>query len=569
MVDVGTSISLNSPSGHVHQAAHTIQGQGSVSVTSTGSGVLNFSNHGVFDANVPGGTLFFDSPTSLLDTRNNGGIFRASAGGILNLTGGIEQVNGGVIEALAGSTVELDDAGITAGTIRAAGDGVVRVLTTARIRGGTFHQGQHEVAAGAVVTIRDVITNEGNWRVLGDGAIRGDDPVVLTGGGSFTLVDTDSKVIANSDADAGFINQADHAINGQGAIDVAGTTGTSAPSFINRGLIDANVPAGTLFFDSRTGLLDTHNDGGVFRASNGGILNMTGVIKQINGGVVEALAGSRVELDATRFTAGTFSAIDDGLIRVLTTARFRGDTLHQGQYELAAGAVLTIRDVITNEGNWRVLGDGVIRSDDPVVLTGGGSITFVDPASSYIANSPADAGFINQADHTIEGQGFVDLAATTGTSAPAFINRGLVDANASGGTLFVDTRTNVLDVRNDGGILRASNGGILNITGFVDQTNGAVIEALAGSRVELDDADFRGAHFARPGQGGSRPSPTPSCATWLPRHLWTFSRLYASMCRAISSTTVSFGSPTVRRCSSTTTPTYRARATSCSRDQDP
>ena len=97
----------------------TIQGAGNL-----GANALRIENNGLVQAHYDGGTLFID-PAPLGDFINNGTI-RATGGGIVGLRRGPYVYSGnvgegGLIEALDGSRVDLTSATLTGGTLDTTG----------------------------------------------------------------------------------------------------------------------------------------------------------------------------------------------------------------------------------------------------------------------------------------------------------------------------------------------------------------------------------------------------------------------------------------------------------------
>src|SRR4029077_14750600 len=92
----------------------TIQGGGQLGVN-----LLTLDNQGTINANVGTPLIVFPGGGGVTNTAK----MEASSGGTLDLQGSYTNT-GGLIEALAGSTVKLDKATITGGTLTTSGGGV-------------------------------------------------------------------------------------------------------------------------------------------------------------------------------------------------------------------------------------------------------------------------------------------------------------------------------------------------------------------------------------------------------------------------------------------------------------
>lgn len=117
----------NDPPKLVVAAGHTVRGSGRLGY----NGSLAIVNHGTIKADGPGelqvnGLGYF--PAGMPFPIVNDGLMRAESGGRMWIMSRVDNT-GGVIEALAGSTVELTDA-VRAGTLRSVGTGVVQTRGT-------------------------------------------------------------------------------------------------------------------------------------------------------------------------------------------------------------------------------------------------------------------------------------------------------------------------------------------------------------------------------------------------------------------------------------------------------
>ena len=149
---------------------------------------------------------------------------------------------------------------------------------------------------------------------------------------------------------------------------------------------------------------------------------------------------------------------------------------NQGELKLYESGTLVPWGTVTNNGmismEWGGnYGNGIIEVPTAVTLQGTGQILF---ALSTGPQTIVGAGPLTQAaGHTIHGgHGAVDVA---------LVNQSLVDADVDGGTIMLRAAA-----KTNQALLRASNGGTLEITAAVTQQGAGQIEASgANSRVTL------------------------------------------------------------------------------------
>ena len=480
-----------------------LQGQGRF-----GQNVTAFTNQagGIILANVPGGAVTIDpvADGSALDggaSFVNNGILRASSGGVLLLTGsgGGAFTNNNLIEALDGSEVQLTtEVAITGGTLSTTGTGVIRannsqnVFLTDLTNTGTLIANDNSDLglSGAIVNSGSItlssLGNATDLEVQPGGA-------TLTGGGTVTL--TGSVAGVNAITTGTRLTITDNLIQGQGRL------GQNVTAFTNGtgNLINANVDGGTLTIDPSAVALDgdpVFLNNGTLRASNNSVLLLTG-----NGGgsftntngLIEALADSEVQLTAgATVIGGTLSTTADGVIRANNGQDvFLTDLTNAGTLIANDNSDLGLSGTITNSGTISLnsLGNATDLEVQTggVTLTGGGSVTLAGSTVAGI-NSATTGARLTNVNNLIQGQGRL------GQNNTAFTNQaaGIIEANVNGAALTIDpvAENSVADLGPaflNAGILRASNGGILVLTGNGGGafTNNNLIEALDGSEVQL------------------------------------------------------------------------------------
>jgi large repetitive protein len=113
-----------------------------------------------------------------------------------------------------------------------------------------------------------------------------------------------------------------------------------------------------------------------------------------------------------------------------------------------------------------------------LVLEGGGQLTLSDSFENMIVGTNANATLTN-VDNTISGAGQIGI----GDGNLTLVNQtaGTIDANFAGGTLALDTGSNIIT---NYGTLEASNGGELDVHSVVDNYGG-IVEAVSGGHVDF------------------------------------------------------------------------------------
>ena len=184
-------------------------------------------------------------------------------------------------------------------------------------------------------------------------------------------------------------------------------------------------------------------------------------------------------------TSSTNTCITDGTSTV--TSNVSGST---ADLQLATGNILnfdpgTILSVfgtqIINAGQINVISGGgqnaALELENNVTLSGNGKLTLSNSGGGGTAFIYQAAGGL-----TLTNQSTIQGAADIGLNGLSLINQGTVDANTSGQTLELVSMSN--GVNNAGGLLRASNGGLLFVDG-ITVGGGGTITATTGGTVQL------------------------------------------------------------------------------------
>lgn len=377
----------------------TIQGQGSLGVEG-----LAITNQGVINANA--GTLNVQPPSAI-----NTGTMEASSGSTLAFTNGaaIPYNNaGGVIKALDGGTVQLDDGVYTGGTLTTVGSGVIQANNSA-VLNSLSNTGTLQISAA---TLEGTITNTGKIEVPSAATLSMSGNVTLTGAGSVLMIGSGS--LRQLDSTDTLTNH--QLIHGSGTIYELPLT--------NEGTISADRKSNTLTLAG-----GTITNQATMKASGGGTLQLETVVDN-TGGIIEALAGSTVILvndfngsvnGGTLTTSGTGTiqsqnGVLDGTINVPTNAGL----LEVNNFDLF------LQGTINNTGTIALTGNSCVILNQPATLTGSGKLTM--GSSSCIFG--AGLAFSNQS--TIQGAGSI------GDSNPMPItNAGTILANQASPLLIV------------------------------------------------------------------------------------------------------------------------------------
>ena len=121
--------------------------------------------------------------------------------------------------------------------------------------------------------------------------------------------------------------------------------------------------------------------------------------------------------------------------------------------------------------------NALLELEDNVTLSGAGTLTLANTGGGGTAIIYQAVGGL-----TLTNQSTIQGAGTIGFNGLSLINQGTVDANASGQTLEFVSMTN--GINNTGGLLEASNGGILLFDG-ITVGGGGTITANSGGTVQF------------------------------------------------------------------------------------
>lgn len=461
---------------------NTILGAGQI-----GGGATDFSNSAAIQADQPAGIIIDPAANPFV----NSGILRAANGATLRLQTGSFANDGGLIEALAASFVELSSATISGGTISTTGTGVIRTaVSTSNLlaHGATpvTNVGEIEIANGANIRLTGTtFQNQGSISILSTGFstdLRADSTTVnLVGGGEVILGDHPSNRITGTGG--GSLVNVDNTIRGAGQIGANTLDMTNQATIVANGINPLSLDPATQF-----------NNEGSLLAQNATLRLINGFFDN-TGGLIEAQSNGIVDVSTATVSGGTLSASGNGYARVVTSSGLNGDVDPVAlacPINVMNGFDLTLRGSIQNSGSINLLSTGSstdIQADGVVTLSGGGFINMSNSTAARIIGLAG--GSLVNVDNTIRGSGAI------GAGILNMTNQGLVLAD--------QPTALVIDPANDpfinSGTLRASNGGTLSLTNGSCDNTGGLIEAENGSLVTLSAAVVSGGELTTSGTG--------------------------------------------------------------------
>jgi fibronectin-binding autotransporter adhesin len=355
--------------------------------------------------------------------------------------------------------------------------------------------GDSVTLTGATLTVDGTITNNGSINLA---ATAGGSQGVLYIGGNSTLTGTGALVLENGPTQ-NFITGASGAIlTNQSTIEGgwipsgAGYAGIGQGqiALANSGTINANLAGGVLNLDPTGSVTSTNT--GTLEATNGATLQMQGgTWTQTGAGTISAATGSTVALQSgVSITGGTLTTAGTGLF-----AQNNGGTVslsnltNNGNYQIQiSGGQTNLSGTITNNGTISLLANaygaqGILNLTANTTLAGSGTVVIGNETTQNFITGTNGLTLTN--DSTIEGG--VSMSggyAAIGQGQIALANNGVINANVSGGILYLDPNGSLTSTNT--ATLEATNGSTLEMSGGTWTQNGAgTITAAAGSTVGL------------------------------------------------------------------------------------
>lgn len=439
------------------EAGHTIRGAGQVLVD-----VGGMVNRGTVVAD-QARTLTVDP--NVLGVVNTGVLRSTGTGSTLGLLAGSYANTGGVIEAVAGSQVEIAaGAVITGGALRGLDGGTIA------LRGGTIAgastAGLLAVMNGEGASISGALVNDGVWALGSSGLLT--DLRLLGGASVFGAGSIEmGNHLKNRLFTEGttFTQGAGHTIRGAGQLLV------NVGGMVNDGTVIADLPTPLTVDPNVLGVVNR----GTLRAAAGGTLVLDAGTFTNTGGVVEALDGSEVQLlQGAVIAGGEVRSSDGGVVLpaggTLTNVTTSGTIVQEDGRDAVASGTLT------NDAAWELRSVGALTNlvfVQGATVGGTGSIAM----GAHVNNRVYTEGTMltQEAGHTIRGGGQLLV------NVSGMVNRGAVIADQAV-PLTVDP--NQLGFVNRG-VLRAASGGTLQLAAGSFDNVGGTIEALAASRAQI------------------------------------------------------------------------------------
>ena len=338
-------------------AGATMQGAANINPGFSGTGLMNFTNNGLVDANQPAGINFRLATAAGANVTNNG-IMRASNGGTLRFYNGsaadlVTNTNGR-IEALDGSTVRL---------------------------------------AAAVTLDGGILATSGSGAIRGDAAGGGSGTYLnVTNTGTMAIADNETMRIAGNFTHNGVLRMDGTSGTGVNLYFSNGTTiggsGTISMTASGTNYIYGNNHGDTLSIGSgitlRGGcqISPAFSGTGILQITNAGLIESTSYIRialhdagnanMVNTGTLRAAAGATLELHA--FSQGTKLTNNGGLIELLDAAKLTAHSALQllqtsGTISLNAATMTVPFGIDLNGG--QLIGNGTITGP---VRNNGGSV---------------------------------------------------------------------------------------------------------------------------------------------------------------------------------------------------
>ena len=485
--------------GHGSLASATTLNQGSILADDAGSTLSlvtgGLDNDG--DLSASGGTLDIDAASVSHDGTlaatgatgkweidapdvDNNALMTASQGGRGEVKNAVLDNGGGTVSAHDGS-VAFEDTNVEGGLLTTTGTGFMTMTGSGLLEELTV-DAELTLLPGSVTFFSGTVVNQQRITLSeGAGAPGAGASVRLDGLGTVELAG-DSAVLGSTDR--GWTNTAQHTIEGFGLFQTFG--------LISDGLIRADQAGERLRLTPAAQV----NNRGTLQATSGGRLVLEQADVDNEGGLVEAQAGSWVELQGSTLRGGQltgagelqWSGIGNALLPELVGGGAPNSTLAQ---RVLAGGVLSVDDFVNDASVLIEGGAFLLSAGGQSLWTGVGEFLLESDTSTL--GTAAVTVFTHGPAHTIRGQG-----AVLGFGAH---NQGTIRADHPGTVLRVAMAdgTPATDILNEG-LIGAENGATLEIDGTdIDNLLGT-IEAATGSTVAIVAAEIHGGQLTGDGE---------------------------------------------------------------------
>ena len=405
---------------------HVISGQGAILVN-------QLTNQATINANSSGNSLSVQ--TSTAGFTNTGTLEASNGGTLLLVAGSVVTLNnaGGTIQALAGSTVQLEGYRLAGGTMTTSGSGVFQNINSSYYNNIT-NNGAFQTINGNYAIFEGTIVNNGTFSAPNGGyQINGN--VTLKGTG--TVSGGNAGLFHSSFVGGGTLTL-------QQPLSGGGLIGDTSFNFINQSTVTANNTSANLVLAGNPAV-----NTGTLQASNGATLEIQIPVNN-TGGTITAQNGSTVLLDFNGTIAGgtlttsgngsfqTTSGTLDGTVNVPTNA---------GLFTVASGADLNTKGTINNTGTIAL--GGCIALATSTIITGSGQVAMA-PNSCFLSSPGL----------TLTNQSTIAGAGSIGDSNPmGIINQGNITANQSATLVIAPDNTGFTNA----GVLTVSPGAVMQL----------------------------------------------------------------------------------------------------------
>ncbi len=453
-------------------------------------GAATLNNGGTVSADVLGGSI-----NLVAQTTNNSNTLSAANGGQLVLSGAVNNIGSGHIDATgAGSNVFQSGVTINGGTINTSSGGVFiaanngnNFLNGATLN-GTFdlatNTGEERVASGGLT-----LAAGSNINLNSNSILSFEGTQTLSGNGTITLGSTGGSNRIGIDNNGTLTVGANVLIHGQnGTIGQAINIG-GASSLVNNGTISADVAGGTITIATTSGAANSVTNNGTLSALNGGTLVLSSNVTGSVGSSINVGAGSTVLQNGVTLSSvinntggGTFAATNNG------NNFFNGVTF-TGTLDLSsATAEERVINGLTLNGAINVNNNSILSFEGNAALNGTGTITLGDTGGSNRIGIDNNGVLTVGPNVLIHGKnGTIGQAINIGGAA-TLINNGTIAADVAGGTISLVPAAGV----SNNGVLSAINGGTLLLSSNVTGNVGSSINAGAGSTVTQNGVTISG-----------------------------------------------------------------------------
>lgn len=441
--------------GFTQAAEHTIRGSGVI--------YSGFTNYGTICADVPSEELWVNTTG-----RENHGVMQAINDGVLVIgSSSTTQGETGLILADGGEVRLENSSSVSGGTFATSNNGVIHAATSHYLY-DFVNDGRVELRGNARTYLGGTTTTNNGTIAINPN--QQDEDAILYLYNSPVTIDGIGEITMRTNGDpndaiitwhyGSFIQGPAHTVRGEG---------TLATSIENYGTVSADVPDRTLLLTN-----GTKTNFGLMEARNNGVLQISTTLNQDPGGTVRADGGCVALHGYGTLAGGSVESVNGGVVKAYGSS-YVTDITNQGALQLMPGNRLYWGGTESiNNGSIIINPDG---SDDDAILYGYNSTVTLNGTGEIVLRTGGDlndakiswhyGNFINGSEHTIRGEGRIEAGIQ---------NDGLVSADADGLILqlYGGAKTN-------NGIMQATSGGILDISGSVTQGEDGIFLADNGT----------------------------------------------------------------------------------------